>query len=270
MKGALTFGCVAAVLFGASAAWAGIIQYELQNKSGQDADDVHLVFSHKVEDAKNGAFTDPPQGIGSNTLDWPAPGGSGTVPAGYKWWFKTKEPDYATNGITGCSAGLIPESSYFTSGGQKIDNSVKWTDADHNTTWEKDPSEGIWKASVSLVNNSPEWMQVTNFAVYDNAPRTFYTLDDFNAGYGVLVTGLDSSFWIENNTTITIELGWRSNDIFIWFTGDFAMESDTSNLFNFQMAGAAPIPEPATVLLLTTSLTALAAVRRRRRRTATD
>ncbi|GAG09023.1 unnamed protein product, partial [marine sediment metagenome] len=217
-----------------------------------------------VSDAKNGAFTDPPSGIGSNTLDWPAPGGSGTVPAGYKWWFKTKEPDVQSGSITSCSAGLIVGSSYFTYNNQKIDNSLKWTDADHNTEWDKDPSSGIWKVSVSLINPNAEWMQVTNFAIYDNAPLVHYNLDEFNAGFGNHRLEFAPSFSIENETSVMFDLGEQDPNTFVWFAGDFALESDLSNTFYFSAASA--IPEPATCLLLITGVTALAAVRRRKDR----
>ena len=264
MRRARMWMLVMTALLSVSVASAGVIQYEIQNQSKQDANDAHLVFSHKVTDAKNGAFTDPPQGIGSNTLDWPKSGGSGTVPAGYKWWFKTKEPDVTHGTHTSCTAGLIPESSYFTHNGAKIDNSVKWTDASHLVTWEKDPAEGIYKCSVSLVNDSDQWMHVSNLVLYDNVDRIHYTLDEFNAGHGTLVPGIAGDFWMENGTVTTFDLGLRSDDIFVHLRGQFAFEGEDP--FEFQMASAPPIPEPMTAILVATATVPLALIRRRRRR----
>ena len=73
----------------ATPARATFWRYEIKNNSNVDANDLHLVFEVKIHKAKNGVFTDPPKGLGSNTIDWPPPGGSGTVPAGHKMWFKT-------------------------------------------------------------------------------------------------------------------------------------------------------------------------------------
>ncbi len=242
MRVATGFAVLLTLALCVSVACAGVVEYHVKNTSGQDANDVHLVFRNKISDAKNGVFTDPPSGLGSNAIDWPAPGGGGVVPANHNFWFKTKEPN-TDNGNSRQS--LIPGSSYFTHDGVKLPNSLDWLYFNARADWGNDPLYGTWESTVAVENPNAENMIVTNFQVYDLAGLEHYNLDEFNAGFGSLRPEFLPTFIIGPEDMVEFFIGEVPGDTFILFGGEIALESDPTATQLFWMASAPPLPGDA-------------------------
>ena len=155
-------------------------------------------------------------------------------------WFKTVEP---TDAKGGGSASIMPDLSYFTTGGVKIPNSVKWTDCDGNQTWDKDSDTGIWKTSVGLHNPSlTDAIYVTNFQVYDYVPMIHFNIDEFNAGFGLLRGDIPTDFWLFPGESVDFDLGEHFTDSFVAWTFTIAPESDPAASLTTWVGSALPWP----------------------------
>jgi len=152
-----------------AAADVAYITYEFKNESNQTANDFHLVLRNldhvgePVSKARSQSFGDPPQGEGTNTLDWLSTSGGSVLPGGKD-----------RIGVCNEDFDVLPAAVHFTFDGNEL--ATRWIKVFGE--WKIDEDGEL---SYSVENRDPSAIIIHNLMLFvDNELANFDLGDESN------------------------------------------------------------------------------------------
>jgi hypothetical protein len=216
--------------------------YTLKNSSDQTANDLHTEIyngsgtAEPVSKAVSQAFNDPPQGMGSNTLDWPKAGGGGSVAPGAtdKVGIENEDQDFLL--IT------PPAKTYFTRDGHEL----KTTAVELTIDWTLDPD--AWCSYTNPLGQGT--ITVVSVQIYKNNDLSNFTIEENSFPYhtptGILVHGASNVIMNEGDS-VHVSLGAVDLNTYQLALATVVLQSNPFDTF-FVASGYRPPSPPIPTL----------------------